>query len=48
MPENILPAVGEPAPTIVAPITGGGSFDLATERGRFVAVYFYPRANTPG
>ena len=48
MSENPLPAIGEPAPPIVAAVTGDGTFDLAAEQGRWVAVYFYPRANTPG
>jgi peroxiredoxin Q/BCP len=43
-----MPEVGEVAPTIKAAITGGGEFDLAAQRGRWVVVYFYPRANTPG
>ena len=42
------PAVGDAAPEIDAPITGGGRFVLAEARGKWVAVYFYPRANTPG
>lgn len=48
MSENPLPAIGEPAPPISAPVTGGGTFDLAAERDHWVAIYFYPRANTPG
>ncbi len=48
MAENRLPAIGEAAPPITAPITGGGTFDLAAEHGHWVVVYFYPRANTPG
>lgn len=43
-----MPAVGATAPAIVAPITGDGEFDLAAQRGKWVVVYFYPRANTPG
>lgn len=48
MVENILPAVGEAAPGISAPITGDGTFTLAEHAGEWVIVYFYPRANTPG
>ncbi len=48
MPEPVLPAVGEAAPQVSAPITGGGTFDLAAHRGSWVVLYFYPRANTPG
>lgn len=39
---------GEPAPEIHADITGGGRFSLSEQRGTWVVVYFYPRANTPG
>jgi peroxiredoxin len=43
-----MPKVGEPAPDIDAPVTGGGHFSLAEQRGHFVAVYFFVRSNTPG
>jgi peroxiredoxin Q/BCP len=46
--EDTMLAVGDPAPPIVAPITGGGTFELSAQRGSWVVVYFYPRANTPG
>lgn len=42
------PAVGDPAPAIDMPATGDGRFSLSEQRGRWVVVYFYPRANTPG
>lgn len=48
MAESAALSVGDEAPGIEAPITGGGTFDLAAHRGKWVAVYFYPRANTPG
>ena len=48
MGTSAMPAVGEQAPPVEAAMTGGGTFDLANERGRWVAIYFYPRANTPG
>lgn len=48
MSEMWAPSPGEQAPQIKAAITGDGEFDLAQERGRWVVVYFYPRANTPG
>jgi peroxiredoxin len=41
-------AVGEDAPAISAEITADGHFDLAEQRGTWVVVYFFPRANTPG
>ncbi len=43
-----MPQVGERAPEIDAELTGGGLFRLADQRGRWVVLYFYPRANTPG
>jgi peroxiredoxin Q/BCP len=30
------------------PSTGGGSFKLSDQRGKFLVVYFYPKDNTPG
>ncbi|TDB36902.1 MAG: redoxin domain-containing protein [Actinobacteria bacterium] len=48
MPENLLPAVGDTAPAIAAPVTGGGTFELSAHAGEWVVIYFYPRANTPG
>ena len=49
MPEaQPMPAVGEPAPAIDEPNTHGGRFVLADQLGKWVVVYFYPRANTPG
>lgn len=43
-----MPSVGSPAPPIVASATGDGEFDLAAQHGKWVVVYFFPRANTPG
>lgn len=48
MPEPVMPAVGDVAPLIETTATGGGSFSLESHRGSWVALYFYPRANTPG
>lgn len=48
MADPVMLAVGDPAPEIDAVATGGGSFRLSDQRGKWVAVYFYPRANTPG
>ncbi len=42
------PAIGEPAPDFTLPRNGGGRIALADLRGRKVALYFYPKANTPG
>lgn len=46
--ERVVLGEGQPAPDIAAPITGGGDFRLSQQRGSWVVVYFYPRANTPG
>jgi peroxiredoxin len=40
-----MPEAGDVAPAIDEPITQGGRFTLSDHAG---AVYFYPRANTPG
>ena len=48
MSEPVVLSVGDAAPPVRAAITGGGEFDLSAERGKWVAIYFYPRANTPG
>jgi thioredoxin-dependent peroxiredoxin len=43
-----MPQTGDEAPQIDAGLTGGGRFLLSDRRGRWVVLYFYPRANTPG
>ncbi len=48
MAKPIVLEAGMPAPEIDATATGGGPFRLSDHRGRWVVVYFYPRANTPG
>ncbi len=48
MAEDAQLEVGQRAPDIDAVATKGGPFRLAEQRGRWVALYFYPRANTPG
>lgn len=40
--------VGAPAPTVRLPDQQGREFDLASLRGQWVALYFYPKNNTPG
>ena len=40
--------VGSEAPETDAIATGNGPFRLSEQRGTWVVVYFYPRANTPG
>ena len=46
--QAVVLKVGDRAPAIDADTSGGGRFSLEAERGRWVVVYFYPRANTPG
>ena len=46
--DRVLLEEGQEAPDIVAPVTGEGDFRLSEQRGSWVVVYFYPRANTPG
>jgi peroxiredoxin len=42
-----MPGVGATAPEIDADTTGGGRFVLSQQRGKWVVVFFYVRANTP-
>ena len=39
---------GDDAPDFTLPRDGGGTFTLSQLRGRKVALYFYPRDDTPG
>lgn len=41
-------SVGDIAPEIDAETTGGDRFVLSGARGRWVVLFFYVRANTPG
>jgi peroxiredoxin Q/BCP len=43
-----MPKEGDPAPPLVLPDQDGRPFDLRSLKGRPVAVFFYPRAATPG
>jgi peroxiredoxin Q/BCP len=51
-PEGIrrtaMPREGEPAPPLRLPADDGSVVDLADFRGRAVALFFVPRAATPG
>ena len=40
--------VGQLAPGFTLPRDGGGNVSLADFQGRKLALYFYPRADTPG
>lgn len=42
------PTIGSPAPDFRLPRDGGGEVSLADFRGRKLALYFYPKADTPG
>ena len=48
MPGPVALETGLQAPEIDAIATGGKPFVLSQHRGKWVVVYFYPRANTPG
>jgi peroxiredoxin Q/BCP len=39
---------GQPAPAFELPDQDGKRVDVTTLRGRYVVLYFYPKANTPG
>ncbi len=43
-----MPQEGDPAPRLRLPSHDGTTVDLAKLRGRPVAIFFYPRAATPG
>ena len=43
-----MPAEGEAAPRLRLPSHDGATVDLAGLKGRTVAIFFYPRAATPG
>ena len=40
--------IGSKAPAFKLPRDGGGTVSLADFKGRKLAIYFYPRADTPG
>lgn len=40
--------IGETAPDIELPATGGNTLKLSDLRGRVVVLFFYPKASTPG
>jgi peroxiredoxin len=47
-PRLAVPAVGDTAPPIDGPTATRGHFSLEQNRGKWVVVFFYPMANTPG
>ena len=40
--------VGDPAPLFTAKTHDGSDFDLASRKGQWTVLYFYPKAGTPG
>ena len=48
MAEPTVLKVGDSAPPIEAETSSLGHFSLEDQRGKWVVIYFYPRANTPG
>jgi peroxiredoxin Q/BCP len=40
--------LGKPVPEFSVPSTGGSTFQLSAFRGKTLALYFYPKDNTPG
>ncbi len=42
------PTEGAPAPDFSLPADGGGTVSLKSLKGKKVALYFYPKADTPG
>ncbi len=40
--------LGKPVPDFSLPATGGTTFSLSGIRGKKLALYFYPKDNTPG
>ena len=43
-----MPAVGQVAPTFTLPSQDGSQISLASFRGKWVVLYFYPKDMTPG
>ncbi|MBS3957509.1 MAG: redoxin domain-containing protein [Clostridiales bacterium] len=43
-----MPGVGSVAPPVDATTATGEHFSLAEHAGKWVVLFFYPRANTPG
>jgi peroxiredoxin Q/BCP len=42
------PVLGKPATDFTLPEVRGSTFKLSAERGKWVVLYFYPQADTPG
>ena len=46
--DQVLPAVGQAAPTFTLPSQDGTQISLESFRGKWVVLYFYPKDMTPG
>ena len=46
--EQVLPAVGQVAPSFTLPSQDGSEISLASFRGKWVVLYFYPKDMTSG
>jgi peroxiredoxin Q/BCP len=46
--DQVLPAVGQVAPTFTLPSQDGTQISLESFRGKWVVLYFYPKDMTPG
>ena len=46
--DQMLPAVGQVAPTFTLPSQDGSQISLDSFRGKWVVLYFYPKDMTPG
>ena len=47
-PDQVLPSVGQPAPTFTLPSQDGSQISLESFRGKWVVLYFYPKDMTSG
>jgi thioredoxin-dependent peroxiredoxin len=45
---SVTLSIGDASPRIAATTALGEAFELTEQRGKWVVIYFYPRANTPG
>jgi len=48
MAADVLPQVGQQAPTFTLPSQDGTQISLSSFKGKWVVLYFYPKDGTPG
>jgi peroxiredoxin Q/BCP len=48
LPARAALKVGDPAPNLELKLTGGETASLSDYQGKWVVLYFYPKADTPG